>query len=75
MAVTALVTLLLASPALASQCLALIGKIQAEAGGRFDDAGYDARMKADQAEQLHKEGKHAEAEKVAQEGLTRLGLK
>ncbi|MGH7387854.1 MAG: hypothetical protein ACREM3_00110 [Candidatus Rokuibacteriota bacterium] len=70
---TALATLLLAGPALAFQCPKLIAGIHAEAGNRFDDAGYDARTKADQAEKLHKEGNHAESEKVAKEGLARLG--
>jgi len=70
---TALATLLIASPALAFQCPSLIAAIHAEADNRLDDAGYDARMKADEADQLHKEGKHQEAEKAAKEGLARLG--
>lgn len=73
LAVTALATLLLAGPALAFQCPKLIAAIHAEADNRLDDAGYDARMKADKAEALHKEGKHEEAEKAAKEGLARLG--
>jgi hypothetical protein len=31
-------------------------------------------MKADEAEALHKAGKHAEAEKAAKEGLARIGV-
>jgi hypothetical protein len=64
-----------AGPALASQCPKMIARINAEAGRRFDNAAYDAKMKAAAASKLHAEGKHAESEKVAQEGLARLGLK
>jgi hypothetical protein len=71
---TTLALLLLASSAQAFQCPSLIAKINNETGNRFDEAGYEARRKAEQAEQLHKEGKHAEAEKTAKEGLTRLGM-
>ena len=50
LAVTAVATLLLAGPALAFQCPKLISKIHQEADGRLDDAGYDARTKADEAD-------------------------
>ena len=74
LAVTAMATLLVAGPALAFQCPKLINNIHNEADSRLDDAGYDARMKADEAEALHKAGKHAEAEKTAKEGLARIGV-
>jgi len=73
LAVTAM-ALLVTGPALAFQCPKLISKIHQEADGRLDDAGYDARTKADEADALHKAGKHAEAEKAAKEGLARIGV-
>ena len=63
------------SPALAFQCPKLVGQINAEANRRFDNAAYDARMKAAEANKLHSEGKHADSEKAAKEGLARLGIK
>src|SRR5436190_21563861 len=74
LAITALATLMVTGPALAFQCPKLVAKVHDEAYSRFDDASYDARAKADEAEALHKAGKHAEAEKAAKEGLARLGL-
>jgi hypothetical protein len=74
LAVTALATLMVTGPALAFQCPKLISKIHDEADSRFDDASYEARRKADEAEALHKAGKHAEAEKAAKEGLARIGV-
>jgi hypothetical protein len=64
-----------AGPALAFQCPKLIGQINAAAGNRFDNASYDAKMKAAEAQKLHAEGKHAESVKAAQEGLDKLGIK
>ena len=64
----------LSAPAWAFQCPKLVKQIEDEAGQRFDDAAYAAKQSADQATALHKEGKHAEAEAKAKEGLTRLGL-
>ena len=66
---------LAAGPALAFQCPKLIGQINAAANNRLDAAGYDARAKAAEADQLHKEGKHEESVKKAQEGLAILGIK
>ena len=62
------------SQALASTCPKLIQQIEDETGNRLDDASYAAKMKAAEAAQLHKDGKHAESEKVAREGLALLGL-
>jgi hypothetical protein len=59
----------------AFQCPKLVSQVNAAAGNRFDAAASEARSKAAQADQLHKEGKHAEAEKAAKEGLDRLGIK
>jgi len=61
-----------AGPALAFQCPKLIAEINNAAGNRLDAAGYDAREKAAEADKLHKEGKHAESVKAAQEGLAKL---
>jgi hypothetical protein len=71
----AAVALGLAGPALAFQCPKLVNQINAAAGNRFDNASYEAKMKAAEATKLHGEGKHAEAEKAAKEGLTKLGIK
>ena len=66
---------LVAGPALAFQCPKLIGQINDAAGNRLDNASYDAKMKAAEAQKLHSEGKHAESVKTAQEGLALLGIK
>ena len=66
---------LAAGPALASSCPKHIAAINAEAGRRFDNAAYDAKMKAAEADKLHKDGKHAESMKAAEEGLSKLGIK
>lgn len=63
-----------AGPALAFQCPKLVGQINAAAGNRFDASAYDAKMKAAEASKLHGEGKHADAEKSAKEGLSKLGI-
>lgn len=64
-----------ATAAQAFQCPKLIGQINAAASNRLDAAAYDARMKAAEAEALHKAGKHAESVKAAKEGLEKLGIK
>ena len=74
-AVLGIAALALVSGADAFQCPKLIGQINDAAGNRFDAAAYDARMKAAEADQLHKAGKHAESEKAAKEGLEKLGIK
>jgi hypothetical protein len=66
---------LAAGPALAFQCPKLVSQINAEAGRRFDNASYNAKMKAAEATKLHAEGKHAESEKVAKDALGSLGVK
>jgi hypothetical protein len=66
---------LAAGPALASNCPKLIAQINAEAGRRFDNAAYTAKTKAAEADKLHKDGKHEESMKAAQEGMAQLGIK
>lgn len=73
-AVVGLTVLAVAGPADAFQCPKLIAQINAAAGNRLDAAGYEARQKAAEADRLHKEGKHAESEKAAKEGLAKLGI-
>ena len=63
-----------AGPTMAFQCPKLVGQINADANRRFDNASYEAKMKAAEATKLHAEGKHADAEKAAKEGLAKLGM-
>jgi len=74
-AVAAVAALVLAGPVQAFQCPKLIAQINAAAGNRFDNASHTAKMKASEAQKLHAEGKHAESEKAAKEGLAALGVK
>jgi hypothetical protein len=74
-ALIAVAGLTFATAADAFQCPKLVARINAEAGNRFDAGAYGARMKAMEADRLHKEGKHAEAEKAGKEGLEKLGIK
>ena len=69
-----LAAVLFAGPALAFQCPKLVKKIEEETAIRFDPAAADAKDKAAQAAELHAKGNHAEAEKVAKEGLKILGM-
>jgi hypothetical protein len=73
-AVVGVTLLFVAGAAQAFQCPKLIGQINAAASNRLDAAGYEARQKAAEADRLHKEGKHAESEKAAKEGLAKLGI-
>jgi hypothetical protein len=73
-ALIGLTTLALAGPALAFQCPKLIAQIDAATGTRFDAAAAEAKAKAAQAADLHKQGKHAESVQAAQEGLKILGM-
>ena len=57
----------------AFQCPKLVAQINNEAGNRLDSASYEAKELAAQASKLHAEGKHAEAEKAAKEGLAKVG--
>ena len=73
-AAVAVVVIGVAGPALAFQCPKLVDQISRAAGNRFDNAAYEAKMKAAEAARLHTEGKHAESEKAAKEGLAKLGI-
>jgi hypothetical protein len=66
--------LLVGGAADAFQCPKLVAQINTVASNRLDAAAYEARVKAAEAERLHKEGKHAESEKAAKEGLAKLGM-
>jgi len=63
-----------AGPSSAFQCPKLIKQVNDEAGNRLDDAGFSARQLAEDAEALHKAGKHAEAEAKAKEAMKQLGI-
>jgi len=63
-----------AGPSSAFQCPKLIKQVNDEAGNRLDDAGYNARQLAEEAEALHKAGKHAESEAKAKEAMKALGM-
>lgn len=63
---------LIASPALAAQCPALVKQIAAATGNRFDATAASARQAGAQATKLHSEGKHAESAKAAQDALATL---
>lgn len=75
MAVLGVSSLVFVGPALAFQCPKLITQITNAAGNRFDNASYEAKVKAAEAQKLHAEGKHAESEAAAKAGLALLGLK
>ena len=74
-AVFGLSSLVFVGPALAFQCPKLITQINNAAGNRFDNASYDAKQKAAEAQKLHAEGKHAESEAAAKAAMATLGLK
>jgi len=57
----------------AFQCPKLVAQINDETGNRLDSASYEAKQLAAEAAKLHAEGKHAEAEKAAKEGLAKIG--
>ena len=61
-------------PSSAFQCPKLIKQVNDEAANRLDDAGYNARQLAEEADTLHKAGKHAEAEAKAKEAMKQLGI-
>ncbi|HXJ84259.1 MAG TPA: hypothetical protein VMS64_36935 [Candidatus Methylomirabilis sp.] len=65
---------LLAGPALANQCPLLIKQVRDACAGKTDDACKKALALADDAEKLHKEGKHAESVAKAQEAAKPINL-
>jgi len=72
--VAVLVVLSVAGTSSAFQCPKLIQKVNDEAANRLDEAGYNARQLAEEADALHKAGKHAESEAKAKEALKQLGM-
>ena len=72
--VIGLAALCVAGPALAFQCPKLVKKIEDETAIRFDQAAADAKVKGAEAAELHRQGKHAESEAAAKEGLKILGM-
>ena len=65
---------LLAGPALANQCPLLIKQVRDACAGKTDDACKKALAMADEAEKLHKDGKHAESVAKAQEAAKPINL-
>jgi hypothetical protein len=63
-----------AGPALAFQCPKLIGEINTATANRYDPGAAGAKQKAAEATKLHADGKHAESEKAAREGLAMIGI-
>jgi hypothetical protein len=74
LSITLALVLAVAGPSSAFQCPKLIKQVNDEAGNRLDDAGFNARQLADEADALHKAGKHAEAEAKAKEAMKQLGM-
>ena len=66
------VAVLFAGQALAFQCPKLVAQIDAATATRYDPAAADAKIQAMAAAQLHKDGKHADAEKLAKATLEKL---
>ena len=71
----ALVALLCAAPASAFQCPKLVKQLQDATANRYDATASAAKVAAAQSNALHSAGNHAEAEKVAKDALTTLGIK
>ena len=65
---------LLAGPALANQCPLLVKQVRDACAGKTDDACKRAVALADDAEKLHKDGKHTEAVAKAQEAAKPINL-
>src|SRR5262249_44292098 len=79
-AVTALASLAwLSTPAMAqqpmSECDKWVAKINVEVGTSADEASNNARTKVDEIAKLCKNGKTADAEKIAKETMATLGIK
>lgn len=81
--ITVLVTLAslawLSVPAMAQQpmsdCDKWVAKINVEVGTRADEASNNARTKVDEISKLCKDGKTADAEKIAKDTMATLGIK
>jgi hypothetical protein len=66
---------LMAGPALAAECPALVKQVRDGVGNRFDNAKYQALALANESEKLHTEGKHAESVTKAEEAANVAGVK
>ena len=69
----------LSAPAMAqppmSDCHKGVTKINVEVGTRADEASNNARTKVDEISKLCKDGKTADAEKIAKDTMATLGIK
>ena len=65
---------LVAGPVLASQCPLLVKQVRDATAGKTDDASKKAVALADDAEKLHKDGKHADSVAKAQEAAKAISL-
>jgi len=79
-AVMALVSLAwLSAPVMAQQpmsdCDKWVAKINVEVGTRADEASNNARTKVEEIAKLCKEGRTADAEKIAKDTMATLGIK
>ena len=63
-----------AGPALAMQCPALLKQIADRTGNRLDNGANRAKVLAREADQLHKDGKHAESVAKAEEAAAAAGI-
>ncbi len=58
-----------------SDCDKWVARINGEAGIRVDEAGWMARQNVDEIDKLCKGGKMAEAQRIATDTMTMLGIK
>jgi hypothetical protein len=69
----------LSAPAMAQQpmsdCEKWVAKINVEVGTRADEASNNARVKVDEIAKMCKDGRTAEAEKIAKDTMATLGIK
>ena len=75
LAFSAVITLVVVSPAFAFQCPKLVKQINDTVSNRFDAAATQAKVDSANAAKLNAEGKHAESEQVAKDTLAKLGVK
>jgi hypothetical protein len=60
---------------MATDCDKWIARINSEAGIRVDEAGWKARQNVDDIYKMCKDGKMAEAQKIATDTMAMLGIK
>ena len=71
---TLAVIALSAGPVLAAQCPALIKQIADRTSNRLDNGANQAKVLAREADQLHKDGKHAESVAKAEQAAAAAGI-